>query len=59
MKWFDGLCMALASLSLCVTSTMSGQDTTRVLFLGNSYVYVNELPTVLTELAESLSLIHI
>ena len=54
MKWFDGLCMALASLSLCVTSTMSGQDTTRVLFLGNSYVYVNELPTVLTELAESM-----
>ncbi|MBV42339.1 MAG: hypothetical protein CL834_04845 [Crocinitomicaceae bacterium] len=30
------------------------QDTTRVLFLGNSYIFYNELPTILTELSESM-----
>jgi hypothetical protein len=30
------------------------QDTTRVLFLGNSYIFFNELPTILTELSESM-----
>lgn len=30
------------------------QDTTRVLFLGNSYIFFNELPALLTELSESM-----
>lgn len=43
----------------CVALTMSAAlsaqtDTTRVLFLGNSYTYFNDLPGVLTELAASL-----
>ena len=32
----------------------TAQDTTRVLFLGNSYIFFNELPTLLTELSESM-----
>lgn len=31
-----------------------GQDTARVLFIGNSYIYSNDLPTALTQLSTSL-----
>ncbi len=31
-----------------------GQDTARVLFIGNSYIYTNDLPTALTQLSTSL-----
>ena len=39
---------------LLAATSAQGQDTTRVLFLGNSYTYFNELPVMLSELAASM-----
>jgi hypothetical protein len=45
----------LGALALAVSGALHAQpDTTRVLFLGNSYTYFNDLPGVLTALAGSL-----
>ena len=43
----------LLSAFFVVASALSGQ-TTRVLFIGNSYVYTNDLPGTLTQLALSM-----
>ena len=48
MKFFT----FLTALLLCATS-IHAQDTTRVLFIGNSYVYTNDLPEMLRLLSAS------
>ena len=39
---------------LAPISNARSQDTTRVLFLGNSYTFFNDAPVILTELAASM-----
>lgn len=47
--------LLLIGLALAFSGALHAQpDTTRVLFLGNSYTHFNDLPGVLTELAGSL-----
>lgn len=42
-------------LAVCaLVSSSQAQDTTRVLFLGNSYTYYNDLPQLLTDLAADM-----
>ncbi|MGC6532922.1 MAG: T9SS type A sorting domain-containing protein [Flavobacteriales bacterium] len=42
-------------LAVCaLVASTQGQDTTRVLFLGNSYTYYNDLPQLLTDLAADM-----
>lgn len=45
---------SLIILSLIISSTSMAQDSAKVLFLGNSYTYGNDLPTMLSQLATSL-----
>ncbi len=45
----------IAILLFSIVSSLSfGQDSAKVLFIGNSYTYVNDLPQLLTDLAASL-----
>lgn len=39
---------------ICFASASFAQDSSKVLFIGNSYTYVNELPQLVTDLANSL-----
>lgn len=41
-------------LGCLVVSTLSAQESKRVLFIGNSYTYVNDLPGVFSELSSSV-----
>ncbi len=40
-------------LALLISFSVNGQISKRVLFIGNSYTYVNDLPLILTKLAQS------
>lgn len=44
----------LLALILVISSVNFAQDSSNVLFIGNSYTYGNDLPTMLTQLASSL-----
>lgn len=39
---------------ICFASASFAQDSSKVLFIGNSYTYVNDLPQLVTDLANSL-----
>lgn len=47
--------LAAAALFVCgiLSFALSAQETKRVLFIGNSYTHVNDLPSVLTDVAAS------
>ncbi|MBT6164056.1 hypothetical protein N8891_05725 [Flavobacteriales bacterium] len=49
MRHFSSLLLLLLAMPAAMA-----QDTTRVLFLGNSYTFFNDLPTILSELAASM-----
>jgi len=54
MKTAQRLCMILALLvATLATSAQAHSCTTRVLFLGNSYTYFNNLPAIVSELAKA------
>src|ERR1041384_6264147 len=54
MKTAQRLCMILAMLvATLATSAQAHSCTTRVLFLGNSYTYFNNLPAIVSELAKA------
>ncbi len=46
--------LSLLLLHVILVGSASAQDTTRVLFLGNSYTFFNDVPTMLAEMAASL-----
>lgn len=46
--------LPLVLFALGFSMTTRAQDTTRVLFIGNSYSYFNDMPVMLTDLANSL-----
>ena len=52
--------LSLSTIFLIISSCLFGQTTKRVLFLGNSYTYVNNLPAILESLARNTgdSLFH-
>ncbi len=45
--------LSLILLGLCLSTNILGQITKRVLFLGNSYTYVNNLPQVIGSIAKA------
>jgi hypothetical protein len=55
MKRLLILCVLLLTLTSCSLTTNCSDDPacTRVLFIGNSYTYVNDLPGIFTSLAKS------
>lgn len=44
----------LIGLIVCINSTTLAQDSLSVLFIGNSYTYVNDLPTMFLNVTQSL-----
>jgi hypothetical protein len=46
--------LVIFSISLFLSNTILGQDTLRALFIGNSYMGVNNLPSMVSDLSSSL-----
>ncbi len=47
-------CLILAVLCLCSLFNLSAQEEKRVLFIGNSYTHVNDLPRLIDDLSRSM-----
>jgi hypothetical protein len=45
--------ISVLGISILCSITLFGQQTKRVLFLGNSYTYANDLPQLLADIANS------
>ena len=53
---FKNICLTILLLfALTKTNANSNRDTLRVLFVGNSYIYYNNLPQMVSLLSDSLN----